>query len=380
MAATVSWEALRELATFRAEDGCAISVYVDLDPSVAPTAGDAASRINSLISEGERRSEGGRKELAHDQRQGLKADLERIRRYFDQDFSRDGAHGVAVFSAGLDNFWRVLPLSESVADAIKIGSQFYLAPLVPLVGRGDGALVAVVGRERGEVYRLQAGRLEELVEQFDEQPGQHMQGGWSQARYQRHIEELAAQHLRAVGDILDRQVRRLGGPRVVVVCGEETRPDFEQVLSNEVRNAIAGWTQAEAHATPAVLLAAAQPVLEDWRAAEEAAAIERWREEAGRNGRAASGWAGTLEAASDGRVEVLLFQDGAARPAWQCPACGRAGAEGGACPLDGRQMEQREDGLDIAVHHTLAHGGTVWAVRHRQDLEPVEGIGALLRY
>ena len=380
MAATVSWEALRELATFRAEDGCAISVYVDLDPSVAPTAGDAASRINSLISEGERRSEGGRKELAHDQRQGLKADLERIRRYFDQDFSRDGAHGVAVFSAGLDNFWRVLPLSESVADAIKIGSQFYLAPLVPLVGRGDGALVAVVGRERGEVYRLQAGRLEELVEQFDEQPGQHMQGGWSQARYQRHIEELAAQHLRAVGDILDRQVRRLGGPRVVVVCGEETRPDFEQVLSNEVRNAIAGWTQAEAHATPAVLLAAAQPVLEDWRAAEEAAAIERWREEAGRNGRAASGWAGTLEAASDGRVEVLLFQDGAARPAWQCPACGRAGAEGGACPLDGRQMEQREDGLDIAVHHTLAHGGTVCAVRHRQDLEPVEGIGALLRY
>ena len=380
MAATVSWEALRELATFRAEDGCAISVYVDLDPSVAPTAGDAASRINSLISEGERRSEGGRKELGHDQRQGLKADLERIRRYFDQDFSRDGAHGVAVFSAGLDNFWRVLPLSESVADAIKIGSQFYLAPLVPLVGRGDGALVAVVGRERGEVYRLQAGRLEELVEQFDEQPGQHMQGGWSQARYQRHIEELAAQHLRAVGDILDRQVRRLGGPRVVVVCGEETRPDFEQVLSNEVRNAIAGWTQAEAHATPAVLLAAAQPVLEDSRAAEEAAAVERWREEAGRNGRAASGWAGTLEAASDGRVEVLLFQDGAARPAWQCPACGRAGAEGGACPLDGRQMEQREDGLDIAVHHTLAHGGTVWAVRHRQDLEPVEGIGALLRY
>jgi hypothetical protein len=50
------------------------------------------------------------------------------------------------------------------------------------------------------------------------------------------------------------------------------------------------------------------------------------------------------------------------------------------CPLDGTQMEESEDGLDLAVHQTLAHGGTVWAVRHRQDLEPVEGIGALLRY
>jgi hypothetical protein len=32
------------------------------------------------------------------------------------------------------------------------------------------------------------------------------------------------------------------------------------------------------------------------------------------------------------------------------------------------------------VHQTLAHGGTVKALNTRQDLEPVEGIGALLRY
>jgi hypothetical protein len=43
-------------------------------------------------------------------------------------------------------------------------------------------------------------------------------------------------------------------------------------------------------------------------------------------------------------------------------------------------MEERDDGLDLAVHQTLAHGGTVWAVTSRRDLDPVEGIGALLRY
>jgi hypothetical protein len=32
------------------------------------------------------------------------------------------------------------------------------------------------------------------------------------------------------------------------------------------------------------------------------------------------------------------------------------------------------------VRLTLAHGGDVWAVEHRQDLEPVEGVGALLRF
>jgi peptide subunit release factor 1 (eRF1) len=147
-----------------------------------------------------------------------------------------------------------------------------------------------------------------------------------------------------------------------------------------VRKAVIGWTTADAHATPAELLEVVEPLLESWRGEQETRAVERWREEAGRNGRAAAGWGPTLEAASDGRVELLLFQDGAERPAWECPACGRVGSEGGACPLDGTQMEQRSEGLDLAVHQTLAHGGTVWALRQRQDLEPVEGIGALLRY
>ena len=109
-------------------------------------------------------------------------------------------------------------------------------------------------------------------------------------------------------------------------------------------------------------------------------AAERWREEAGRDGRAASGWEETLEAASDARVELLLFQEGADRPAWQCPSLRAASAEGGPCALDGTQIEERQNGLDLAVHQTLAHGGTVCTLSARQDLEPVEGIGALLRY
>ena len=57
-----------------------------------------------------------------------------------------------------------------------------------------------------------------------------------------------------------------------------------------------------------------------------------------RNGRAAAGWSETLEAASDGRIELLLFQDGADREAWQCPSCGRAASAPGSCPLDGTRM------------------------------------------
>jgi peptide chain release factor subunit 1 len=380
MARTISWDELRDLAGFQAAKGCAISLYLDLDPSDTPTPRDAHTRLNSLLDEAAKGDGANRRELSHDQRLGLKADFERIREFFEHEFSRDGAHGLAVFCAGLDNVWRPLGLTESVEDDVKVGRQLYLAPLVPLVGRGEGALVVVVSREEGQVYRLHAGRLEEVVDQHDEQPRRHDQGGWSQARYQRHSDKLAEDHLRAVAEELDRIVRRLRGPSIVVVAAEDIRAEFTELVSPETRSAIAGWTHAKAHATPAELLEQARPVLEQWRADREREAVERWREEAARNGRATSGWAETLEAASDGRVELLLFQQGVQHPAFQCPACGRVAVEGGKCPLDGTSLEEDGDGLDLAVHQTLQHGGTVWAVRHHQDLEPVEGIGALLRY
>ena len=379
MAADVSWDQLRDLAGFRARKGCAISIFLNLDPAFAATAPEVATKINSLIDEAEKHQAASREGLSHQERKGLKADFERIRRFFDTDFNRDGARGFAVFSAGLDGVWRTLPLPDPVPDGVAVGPEFSLAPLAPLVGRGDGAIVAVVGRERGELFRLRAGRLEEVVDRTEKEPGRHDQGGWSQARYQRHIENLVFRHLRGVAEELDALERRTGAD-VVVVSSEETRAEFARLLSKEVEGAIVGWTQAEAHATPPEILEVVTPVLEQARARREGETLERWREEAGRGGRAAAGWDETLESASDGRVETLLFQEGARRPAWECPKCGRASAEPGECPLDGIPFEAREDGLDLALHRTLKHGGSAWAVRQHRDLEPVEGIGALLRF
>ncbi len=380
MARTITWDELRDLAGFEAEKGCAISLYLGLDPSVTPTPGDAVTRLHSLLDEAAKGDGANRRDLTHDQRLGLKNDFERIRSFYANEFERDGAHGLAIFSSGLDNIWRTLPLTEAVQDQVKVSGTLYLAPLVPLVGRGEGALVVVVGRELGHFYRLRGGRLQDLADHTEEQPGRHDQGGWSQARYQRYIETKVRGHLHEVAEALDRLVRRLRDVQVVVIASEETRAEFEELLSHDAAAAVVGWTSAEAHAAPAELLEVAAPVLDRYRAEKEADVVARWEEEAGRNGRAAAGWEQTLEAASDARVDLLLFQDGVDHEAFRCPRCGRVAVGGGTCPLDGTSMEVSSDGLDLAVHQTLLHGGRVWAVQHRQDLGPVEGIGALLRY
>jgi peptide chain release factor subunit 1 len=378
MAVTLTWDDVRRLAEYRAARGSAISLYLDLAPTDSPTPRDAATRMSALLADGHK--DGAARELSHEEKEALRHDFERIERYFEHEFERDGAHGLALFCAGLDDVWISLQLPDSVPDGIRVERDFYLAPLAPLVGRGDGALVAVVNRERGSLYRLRAGRLEEDADLSEEQPRRHDQGGWSQARYQRHIDELAADHFRRVAEEVDRQVRARKGTRLVVACPEEVRAEFEHLLSQEARHALAGWAVVEAHAGPPEVLEAVDPVLERARGEEEAAQLERFREELGRDGRAVGGWERTLEAASDARVELLLYTESAQRTAWQCPKCGRAAAGGGECPLDGTPLEERPEGLDVALHQTLAHGGTVCVARERRDLDPLEGIGALLRF
>jgi peptide chain release factor subunit 1 len=381
VAGSITWEQLRDLASFRARSGCAVSLYAGLDPGIVPTAGDLASHTRSLLARAERQLDEQSGTLSRDERQAVTRDLERIEAWFGEEFSREGVRGVAVFAADLEGLFTPLLLPWPVEDEARIAKQLYLAPLVPLVGSGDGALIAYVGRERGDVYRLRGGQMIPLADESTEVPGRHDQGGWSQGRYERHIETIVDRHLRDVAEALDRCVRRLRDVRVVLAGPETTRSSFEDQLSPETRTALVGWVSAEAHVDAAGLLEAARPLLEEWRAGREEELLARWREEAGKNGRAATGWDETLQAASDGRVELLLVQDGADQPAYACPACGRAQAVDGSCPLDGTTLEPAETGLDLAVHQTLTHGGTVEVIgEEHRDLEPVGGLAALLRF
>ena len=379
MATTVTNDLVRQLAAFRASNGCAISIYVDLDPSSTPTTPDVESKFNAVLSQAEKDADAYVQDRDNDCRTAVREDLEQIRAWWDTEFERDGARGVAIFASSGDGLFQALSLPEAVGDSVQIGRSLHLGPIAGRLGRDDGALVAVVSRERGTVYGLTGGRLQEVVDESDDVPGRHDQGGWSQARYQRHIDHLVMQHLKTVGDELDKRVRRQGQLKMVVVCPKELRGEFESALTNEARAALVGWATAEAHAGPDELLEIVRPSLDEAQAHEEQESLERWQEEHGRGGRSAAGWKQVLDAASDARVDVLLVEEGAHQQAWQCPQCGRASADGGKCPLDDTKLEERPDGADLAIQQTVLHGGSLVRLGSGA-LGDAAGIAALLRF
>jgi peptide chain release factor subunit 1 len=380
MATTITWDDLRGLASFRAGDGCAVSVYMDLGAAAASTPSAFEQRTHALLDEVEKQAAGVRGDLAHDQSLALRSDVDRMRAYIEDELDRSGIAGLALFAASLDNLWRPLRLASRVPNAVRVNDELYVMPLVPLVGVGEGTVVAHVGRERGDVYLLRDGRLGEIADRSTEQLRRHDQGGWSQANYQRHVDSHVREHLRDVAQELDRVSRRLSPEAIVIASTDDVRAELSPMLSDPVQGVLAGWMRAASNASPTDLQERAAGLLADWHERREHALLERWRQGAGRGDRASAGWADTFEAASDGRVDVLLYREGVNEVAWRCPECGRIQAESGTCPLDGIELESHAEGLDLAVHHTLAHGGTALAVERHRDLEPVGGVGALLRY
>jgi len=378
MATVVTEGLLRELAGFRAANGCAISIYVDFDPAGPPTVPAEKSRFHARVDEARKLAHRRASERGRECRYALEADFERIKGWADEQFDRDGARSLAVFASSADDLFRIVPLVQAVPDGWEVGPELWIAPLAGQVGAGEGALVAVVSRERGVLYQLHDGRLRETADDSTDVPGQHDQGGWSQARYQRHIENFVLRHLKAVGDDLEKTMHNRRPP-LVMVAPDELRSEIESTLSAEVRESIVGWVSADAHANEVELLQLVGPLLDEVRAREDEATLERWQERHGRGEKAAAGWKQTLEAASDARVEVLLVEEGAHHKAWSCPKCGRVYADGGKCPLDGTKLEPRDDAVDLAIHHTVLHGGTFVRLG-AGALGDADGIGAILRF
>jgi peptide chain release factor subunit 1 len=368
---------VRSLASFRAERGLCVSLFLDLNPTTVPTARDLGSHVTSIVDQARRRVDELSDELDHDRRLAAREDLDEAASFLEGELDRSGAEGFALYLDSLDGVRHDVPLTTPVEDAARVSRTFGLAPLLESLERDRELILVAVGRERGTIWRSRDGDTDLVADLGTEIHRKHDQGGWSQARFQRSVEEEALDHFRAVADALGDVVRPGAGELVAIACVEEQRPTFEKLLHPHVRDSLLGWTTIEAHAG----LAEFEPRVEGLLAArlqeEREELLGRWREELGqKSGRAAASWKEALAAAADGRIECALV-DGRTARAWVCTTCDRGSLEAGNCQIDGTPLVEEPGGaLEIVVRGTLANGGDV------RTVERLDGgdVAVLFRY
>jgi peptide chain release factor subunit 1 len=225
------------------------------------------------------------------------------------------------------------------------------------------------------------GRIEEQTDLLDEVPGRHDQGGRSQARFQRHIEEHVGRHLKHAADVLLRFHKRRGFDHLIVAGPEEVIPEFERTLHDYVRRRIVARVSLPMTATAEDVLEQSLGVEERLEAERERETLERLKAESAAGRQAVLGLTGVLDALNDGRVDTLVVSFGFRAEGVRCSSCGLLAAGGRRCRTCRGSLQPVRDVVESAVAAALRQNARVETLSYLGP-EQANGheVGALLRY
>jgi peptide subunit release factor 1 (eRF1) len=328
-----------------------LSVYFNLDPSEFATPAARATEVNSVVTEAGRRAEeaGG---LEHEERQALRADVERVREVLEgPDVAADGTRGLAVFACGVADVLEVVRLPHPIESRVEVEDHPVVEPLVRAETR-DRWCVVLVNRRTARIFCGAADGLQETDRIEDDVHQQHEQGGWSQARYERSVEQEKLNHLIRAADTLFARFKRRPFDHVLVGAPQELAGEVEERLHPYVRERLAGRVSVDVEGAGVdEVQAAAREAVEQHVATVEREALDRLATGLGRGERAAAGIEAVMEALEQARVELLLVAE----------------------DFDAPELED-------AIEKAIASAAEVLVVRHHDDLAQHGGVAAVLRF
>jgi peptide chain release factor subunit 1 len=377
----ITRDRLRRLAEARVGDAKVLSLFLNLDPREFATPPARSTEVRSLLDRAGRLVREESERLTHEQKESLRADLERVASELGNGAGTKGAHGLAIFSCSAAGLFEILRLSEPVDHEPVISDAPFLAPLSS-IGEPERWCVVLVNRRNARLFCGSRESLEEVALVADEVRNKHDQGGWSQANYQRSVDKDVHDHLKHVAEVVFLRMKR-DLPKGVIVGGpQETLADFESTLHPYLRERLAGRIEIDVENTSIedVRRTAAERIEAAAREREDRA-LSRLAELFGTNGRAASGLSDVLSAVHEQRVEVLLVDRGFSAPGVCCPQCGFLGGEEIAeCPADGTRVEPRRDVVEAAIERAITQSADVHILRDRPELASHGHIAAILRF
>jgi len=296
------------------------------------------------------------------QRESFHRDVDRILSWL-HDEARPSAKGLALFAcAGEGEFFEAVQLDAPIErNALFVDTMPRVHPLARLAGRYRRYAAVVLDTHTARVFVFGLGELEAADEIEGEKTRRTEAGGWSQARYQRHVDNFALQHVKEVVDALDEIVRVEGIGRVVLAGDEGVVPLVRDQLSKPLADKVAGFIRLEVSAGAPEVRERTLAVVRDAdaRADTGTVALVLGAQRAG--GLGAAGLEETRAALANGQVhELLLTADVDAIPG-----------------VDGHTGAEIAEALVVQARQTSA---LVTFIEDRALLAPVGGVAARLRY
>lgn len=208
---------LDRLADYESDSGSVVSVYLDLKPE------QATQPFTAFLAD------------AMKEHDDIVDELKKVSEFIETE--KPSSQALAVFCSVKDpQLFEALQLDAPLgAHRLYIDHEPHVFPLERLADQYQSYAALLVNTNAARLYVFSAGAAERQITVKNKKGKRVSAGGWSQARYQRRVENLHTKHMKEVGDAVERLVREENIARVLVAGDEVALPLLREQLSAATR-------------------------------------------------------------------------------------------------------------------------------------------------
>jgi len=242
------------------------------------------------------------------ERESFERDVERINEYL-RDELRPETNGVAVFAChGAEEFFQAVQTAAPIENhRLYLYNQPHLYPLARLMDQYPRYAVLVADTNRARLFVFGRGKALSSDEIKNVKTKGTKVGGWSQMRYQRHLEQYHLQHAKEVADQLEQVVREDNIEHVILAGDEVIIPKLREQFPQAVADKIVDVLSLDINAPEHEILSESLEAMREHAAQTDAEKVEQLLNDYRAGGLAVVGSTDTLEALAMGQVEELVI-------------------------------------------------------------------------
>jgi peptide subunit release factor 1 (eRF1) len=294
-------EQLDRLAAFAPAPYPVVSLYLNTQPG--PNGRDQfQSFVRKEFSARSRTYEPGSPE-----RETLDKDLDRITRFLDDELDA-AANGVAIFACSAGELFETIQLTAPIEQHwLSIGDQPNLYPLARVESLHPRYAAVLADTNAARILVFATGEVVAEREVKGVKTKRMSQGGWSQARYQRHTEQFHVQHAKEVIDALEKIVQQENLNEIIVAGDEVVMPLLREQMPKHLAEKIVEHVRLNLNSPEDHLIESALEAMKRVHSQTEREKVEAAIGGFRSGGLGVVGPQDTLEALMKGQVDELLI-------------------------------------------------------------------------
>jgi len=292
--------------------------------------------------------------------------------------------GVAIFASSESNgiFKRYtfdVPFEENL---FRSEQRPLLSPLLKLFSKNPPFVVVAADTNHANIYLFRRGKTIDATEIENTKTNRSEVGGWSQMRYQRHIDNFHQRHAKEVIDELAKLVRDEGIERIIFSGDQETIiPMLKAELPKDLEDKLAITITANVDAPEHEIHEKAKEALDEFETRADKEKIDLVMEQNYDEGTGVTGLEKTLQALMNGQVQELYvlsdlsqinYDRGTVRSILKAYEPGE--------DIELPDAAERELLLDEVLKKGAQTADTIRFIDNADLLQTHGGIAALLRY